>query len=221
MYRLDWIESLKLRKGEARSAGKIRDVNPTVWKLGFTSLLTDISSEMVNSLLPVYIVLHLHMSPLQFGAIDGIYNGVAIALLSLAAGFIADRTRRPKEVAFAGYSISAVSKMLLLLRVGLEWNRRHHRARSHRQRRAHRATRRHDLALHTTAITRSRFRRASRIGRGRCAARTGDRVSNSFAHAERIRCGLGHKLSFRRARISRARAFCAESNERFRVAAVR
>ena len=121
MYRLDWIESLKLRKGEARRpAGKIRDVSPTVWKLGLTSLFTDISSEMVNSLLPVYVVLHLHMSPLQFGAIDGIYNGVAIALLSLVAGFIADRTRRPKEVAFAGYGISAVSKLLLLL--GSAWS---------------------------------------------------------------------------------------------------
>lgn len=120
MYRLDWIESLRSRRGEARSGGTIRDVNPTVWKLGFTSLLTDISSEMVNSLLPVYIVLHLHMSPLQFGAIDGIYNGVAIALLSLAAGFVADRTRRPKEVALAGYGISAVSKLLLLL--GSAWS---------------------------------------------------------------------------------------------------
>ncbi len=120
MYRLDWIESLKLRKGEPHTAGSIRDVSPTVWKLGFTSLFTDISSEMVNSLLPVYIVLHLHMSPLQFGAIDGVYNGVAIALLSIVAGFIADRTRRPKEVAFAGYGISAVSKLLLLL--GSAWS---------------------------------------------------------------------------------------------------
>jgi hypothetical protein len=115
MYRLDWIETLKLRKGTARPAGTVRDVDPTVWKLGFTSLFTDISAEMVNSLLPVYVVLHLHMSPLQFGAIDGIYNGVAIALLSLAAGFIADRTRRPKEVALVGYGISAVSKLMLLL----------------------------------------------------------------------------------------------------------
>ena len=120
MYRLDWIETLKLRRSEARPAGTIRDVNPTVWKLGFTSLFTDISSEMVNSLLPVYIVLHLHMNPLQFGAIDGIYNGVAIAFLSLAAGFLADRTRRPKEVAFAGYGISAISKLLLLL--GTAWS---------------------------------------------------------------------------------------------------
>ncbi len=119
MYQSDWIERIKLRKA-APSDGTIRSISPTVWKLGFTSLLTDISSEMVNSLLPVYVVMHLHMSPLQFGAIDGIYNGVAIALLGLAGGFLADRTRRPKEVALAGYGISAISKLLLLL--GSAWS---------------------------------------------------------------------------------------------------
>ena len=89
-------------------------IHPVVWKLGFTSLLTDISAEMVNSLLPVYLLLHLHMSPVQFGAIDGLYNGVALALLSLAGGFLADRTRRHKEVALLGYGLSAGCKLLLL-----------------------------------------------------------------------------------------------------------
>jgi MFS family permease len=82
--------------------------------------LTDISSEMMNSLLPVFVVLHLHMSPMQFGAIDGIYNGFAVAVLSLAGGFIADRTRRPKEVALFGYGLSAICK-LLLLGAGATW----------------------------------------------------------------------------------------------------
>lgn len=120
MYGLDWIERLKTRTPAAPLSKDLREVDPTVWKLGFTSLLTDISSEMVNSLLPVYVVLHLHMSPLQFGAIDGIYNGVAIAILSLAGGLIADRTRRPKEVAVFGYGISALCK-LLLLAAGATW----------------------------------------------------------------------------------------------------
>ena len=120
MYELDLIERIKARPDSKSPAGTLRDIHPTVWKLGFTSLLTDISSEMVNSLLPVYVVLHLHMNPLQFGAIDGLYNGAAIALLSLAGGFLADRTRRPKEVALAGYGISALAKLLLLL--GSAWS---------------------------------------------------------------------------------------------------
>lgn len=113
MYPLEWIERLKLGRGSLRPATPLR-VSPVVVGLGFTSLLTDISSEMVNSLLPAYVVLHLHLSPLQFGIIDGLYNGFAIALFSLLAGFLADRASRQKEVALFGYGLSAVCKLLLL-----------------------------------------------------------------------------------------------------------
>jgi MFS family permease len=122
MYRLDWIETRKQkRNGPSRPADDAAQIHPIVWKLGFTSLLTDISSEMVHSLLPVYLVMHLHMSPLQFGAIDGIYNGMAVALLALAGGFFADRTRRPREVAAIGYSVSTMCK-LLLIAAGAVWS---------------------------------------------------------------------------------------------------
>ncbi len=112
MYPLEWIERLKL--GRATPGSPRMVISPVVLSLGLTSLLTDVSSEMVNSLLPAYVVLHLHLSPLQYGVIDGLYNGFAIALLSLVAGFIADRTSRQKEVALAGYSLSGACKLLLL-----------------------------------------------------------------------------------------------------------
>src|SRR5213075_2060569 len=83
-------------------------------------LLTDVSAEMVNSVLPVFVVLHLHMTPLQYGVIEGIYNVIAVVVLALAAGLIADRTQRPKEVAAVGYGISAICKLLLLL-AGAAW----------------------------------------------------------------------------------------------------
>ncbi len=114
MYRLDWIEQLKLRAASLPSPGQTSAVSPVVWRLGFTSLLTDISAEMVNSMLPVYLVLYLHASPLAFGAIDGIYNGMAVALLGLAGGILADRWRRHREVAAAGYGLSCVCKLGLL-----------------------------------------------------------------------------------------------------------
>jgi MFS family permease len=120
MYRLEWIEARKQRRKENGMTSNEPTVHPIVWKLGFTSLLTDISSEMVHSLLPVYLVLHLHMSPLQFGTIDGIYSGMAMALLALAGGFLADRTRRPREVAALGYAVSAVCKLLFLF-AGASW----------------------------------------------------------------------------------------------------
>ncbi len=119
MYGLEWIERRKQRPSGAGN-GPLPPVHPVVWKIGFTSLLTDISSEMVNSLLPVYLVLHLHLSTLQYGAIDGLYNGLAVALLSLAGGLLADRARRYKEVAIFGYGISAVCKLLLLF-AGAAW----------------------------------------------------------------------------------------------------
>src|SRR5215510_5280245 len=112
MYRLEWIE--KLRSTGLPSTAQVARVSPVVWKLGLTSFLTDISSEMVNSALPIYLVLHLHLSPLQYGAIDGVYNGLAVVLVSLAAGAIADRTRRHKQVALTGYGLSALCKLLLL-----------------------------------------------------------------------------------------------------------
>lgn len=121
MYRIDWVEQIKLRTIDRPSASHVAKVHPTVVRLGFTSLFTDISAEMVNSVLPLYLVLHLHMNPLQFGAIDGVYNGAAVIVVALAGGVLADRTRRPKEVALFGYGLSAACK-LLLLAVGGAWS---------------------------------------------------------------------------------------------------
>ena len=94
MYRLEWIERRKLEAPSPTFAEQTAKVSPVVWKLGWTSFLTDISSEMVNSALPVYLVIYLHQSPLQYGAIDGVYNGFAVVLVSLAAGLMADRWKR-------------------------------------------------------------------------------------------------------------------------------
>jgi MFS family permease len=87
-------------------------VSRTVVLLGLTSLLTDISSEMVVAVLPLYLSYVGGFSPLAFGLVDGIYNG-ATAIVRLASGFIGDRWRRHKEVAAVGYGLSAVCKLLL------------------------------------------------------------------------------------------------------------
>jgi MFS family permease len=90
----------------------IRAVGGTVLVLGTVSLLTDISSEMVTAVLPLYFVLTLHLSPIAFGVMDGLYTG-ATALLRLVGGYIADRMRRRKPVAAVGYGISALAKLAL------------------------------------------------------------------------------------------------------------
>jgi MFS family permease len=119
MYRLEWIERRKLGATALSPTDQVTNVSPVVWKLGWTSFLTDISSEIVNSVLPVYLVIHLHLSPLQYGAIDGVYNGLAVILVSLAAGLTADRSKRHKEVALTGYGFSAICKLLLLAAGGV------------------------------------------------------------------------------------------------------
>ncbi|MFJ9961112.1 MFS transporter [Streptomyces avermitilis] len=98
------------RAGRRRAA-----VAPTVLALGTVSLITDVSSEMVTAVLPLYLVTGLGLSPLGFGLLDGIYNGFS-ALVRLAGGHLADRGGgRHKWVAGAGYSLSAACKPLLLL----------------------------------------------------------------------------------------------------------
>ncbi|MFF2507172.1 MFS transporter [Streptomyces sp. NPDC058067] len=88
---------------------------PTVLALGTVSLITDVSSEMVTAVLPLYLVAGLGLSPLGFGLLDGVYNGFS-ALVRLVGGHLADRGGgRHKSVALLGYGLSALCKPLLLL----------------------------------------------------------------------------------------------------------
>ncbi|MFD5406692.1 MFS transporter [Streptomyces griseorubiginosus] len=90
-------------------------VPSTVLALGAVSLITDVSSEMVTAVLPLYVVVGLGLSPLGFGLLDGINNGVG-ALVRLAGGHLADGGgHRHKLVAGLGYGLSALCKPLLPL----------------------------------------------------------------------------------------------------------
>jgi predicted MFS family arabinose efflux permease len=104
------VEVVPLRAGLRRGWS---GVGTTVWFLGVTSLLTDVSSEMIASVLPLYVVLHLRLSPLGFGVLDGLQHGVS-ALLRVASGALADHFRRHKEVAAVGYALSAGCRLALL-----------------------------------------------------------------------------------------------------------
>jgi MFS family permease len=96
-----------------RTRRGIPRVGRNVVFLGLTSMVTDVSSEMVNAVLPVFLVFQLRFSALEFGLFNGIYLGVA-GLMNIAGGVIADRTARYKEVAGAGYAVSAGCKLGLL-----------------------------------------------------------------------------------------------------------
>ncbi|MEU0253825.1 MFS transporter [Streptomyces sp. NPDC006184] len=116
MYVADSRASTSAHGAARPSAGRRRAaVAPTVLALGTVSLVTDVSSEMVTAVLPLYLVTGLGLSPLGFGLLDGIYNGFS-ALVRLVGGHLADRGGgRHKWVAGLGYGISAVCKPLLLV----------------------------------------------------------------------------------------------------------
>jgi len=103
-----------VRAGRRRIA-----VSRTVILLGLVSLFTDLSQEMVTAVLPLYLTYQVRLSPLQFGFIDGMYQG-ATALVRLLGGLWADRKERHKEVAATGYGASALCK-LGLVAVGGAW----------------------------------------------------------------------------------------------------
>jgi MFS family permease len=84
----------------------------TVLLLGTCSLLTDISSEMVSAVLPLWLITVVHLQPIQYGVVDGLYQGAA-AFVRLAGGYVGDRRRRHKGVASFGYALSAVCKLAL------------------------------------------------------------------------------------------------------------
>lgn len=110
---------LKNKRDHLRSRLNWMSVGRTVFLLGITSLLTDISAEMVSTTLPIYLLVTLHFSPIQVGVIDGLYQGAAV-LVKVISGFLSDRWRRPKEVAASGYAFSAICKLGFLV-VGGSW----------------------------------------------------------------------------------------------------
>jgi MFS family permease len=105
---------------DRRTTRLLPAVSGTVWALGVTSFFTDISSEMVASVLPMYLVLQFGMQPLAFGVIDGLYQGVA-AVVRVAAGVVGDRWRRHKEVAVIGYALSMACRIALVA-AGSGWS---------------------------------------------------------------------------------------------------
>lgn len=92
----------------------VRTVSSTVLTLGVVSMLTDISSESVSAILPLYITGFLGLSTIAFGVLDGLHQGTS-ALVRIAGGYASDRLDQPKWVAFVGYALAAVARVGLLL----------------------------------------------------------------------------------------------------------
>jgi MFS family permease len=85
-----------------------------VWTLGLVSLLMDVSSELIHSLLPVFMVTTLGTSVLAVGLIEGLAEATAL-IVKVFSGVLSDYFGRRKPLALLGYGLAAVSKPLFAL----------------------------------------------------------------------------------------------------------
>ena len=91
-----------------------RDVPATVWTLGFVSLLMDVSSELIHSLLPVFLTTVVGASTVDVGLIEGIAEATA-AIAKVFSGAISDRIGKRKLLVGIGYGLAAITKPIFPL----------------------------------------------------------------------------------------------------------
>jgi len=92
----------------------------SIWALGCVSLFMDVSSEIVHSLLPVFLVTVLGASVATVGLIEGIGEATA-SVSKLFSGWLSDRLGRRKALAVIGYGLGALSKPLFALAPNASW----------------------------------------------------------------------------------------------------
>jgi MFS family permease len=91
-----------------------------IWVLGFVSMFMDISSELVHSLLPIFMSTVLGASMLTIGFIEGVAEGAA-AITKVFSGAISDYFRKRKFLAVVGYGLAAVTKPIFPLATSIGW----------------------------------------------------------------------------------------------------
>lgn len=91
----------------------------TVWALGFVSLFMDISSELIHSLLPVFLVGSLGANALTVGFVEG-FAEAAAQLVKIVSGSLSDLLRHRKRLILLGYGLSALTKPLFPLASSIE-----------------------------------------------------------------------------------------------------
>jgi MFS family permease len=100
--------------------GKSQTAIPrTIWTLGYISLFMDLSSELVHSLLPVFLVTTLGASALAVGVIEGIAEATA-QIVKIFSGALSDFLGHRKRLILLGYGLAALSKPLFPLASSIE-----------------------------------------------------------------------------------------------------
>ncbi len=99
---------------KAKAAAASARMPSAIWALGFVSLLMDVSSELIHSLLPVFLVASLGASALVVGLIEGAAEATAL-VVKVFSGALSDYWGRRKPLAVLGYGLGALSKPLFAM----------------------------------------------------------------------------------------------------------
>ncbi|MEO8630068.1 MAG: MFS transporter [Betaproteobacteria bacterium] len=98
----------------SKTTSTLRQIPASIWALGFVSMLMDISSELIHSLLPVFMVTVLGASALTVGLIEGVAESTAL-IVKVFSGALSDYLVKRKVLAVIGYGLGAFSKPLFAL----------------------------------------------------------------------------------------------------------
>lgn len=105
-YRYCWMLAMTIPPQSTR-----QKIPAGVWVLGFVSMLMDISSEMIHSLLPIFMVTALGASALAIGLIEGLAEATAL-IIKIFSRVISDYLGKRKSLAVIGYAMGALTKPL-------------------------------------------------------------------------------------------------------------
>jgi MFS family permease len=105
-------------KGESQVEHSLRHIPSGIWVLGFVSLLMDISSEMIHSLLPLFMVTILGTSAMAVGLVEGLAESLAL-VVKVFSGTLSDYLGKRKGLALFGYALSALTKPLFAVASGV------------------------------------------------------------------------------------------------------
>jgi MFS family permease len=91
-----------------------------IWALGLGSMFMDISSELVHSLLPLFMVGVLGASMVTVGVVEGVAEATA-AIVKVFSGALSDYLGRRKLIVVLGYGLSALTKPMFPLATSMSW----------------------------------------------------------------------------------------------------
>jgi MFS family permease len=107
-----------MMKVESQMEHSLRHIPSGIWVLGFVSLLMDISSEMIHSLLPLFMVTILGTGTMVVGLVEGLAESLAL-VVKVFSGTLSDYWGKRKGLALFGYALGAFTKPLFAVASGV------------------------------------------------------------------------------------------------------